>query len=78
MFRFSSQATFFIFDHSTFDVERSMFILFSKPPEGPDVSWLDKSSSHESTNVCVCLRESVANDPSSKFVVLRPCGEYQY
>jgi hypothetical protein len=47
-------------------------------PEGPDVSWLDKSSSHESIDVCGCLRGSVANDRSSLFVVPHLNGEYEY
>ncbi len=49
---------------------------FREPPAGPDVSWLDKSCSHESANVRVCLCESVANNLSSLFVVLRLCGEF--
>jgi len=46
-------------------------------PEGPDVSWLDKSSGHESANVCDCLCGSVANDPSLLFFVLRLDSELQ-
>ena len=71
MFRSWSLGNFFIFDHSPFDVGRSMFDVHSlnKPPAGPHVSWLDKSSSPESAIICVCLCESVANDRSSLFRV---------
>ena len=69
-----------------FDVGCSFF--FSGPSEGPDVSWLDKSSSHESAlSVIICVglpgrsfseAWSVANDRSSLFVVLHPYPEYEY
>ena len=64
-----------------------MFIFLSKPLEGPDVSWLDKSSSHESAIVCVCLsgrsfmRSLVCvslwlMSILAGFVVLHPYGKY--